>query len=61
MFLRSAHTHTHVYLTKQATRKGEAPIMLATRVSKDSGSDKGSKIGDFTHLMLLQRVTRADL
>ena len=25
------HTHTHVYLTKQATRKGEAPIVLATR------------------------------
>jgi len=25
------HTHTHVYLTKQATRMGEAPIVLATR------------------------------
>ena len=25
------HTHTHIYLTKQVTRKGEAPIVLATR------------------------------
>ena len=25
------HTDTHIYLTKQVTRKGEAPIVLATR------------------------------
>ena len=31
MQLPLTHTHTHVYLTKQATRKGEAPIVLATR------------------------------
>jgi len=27
------HTHTHVYLTKQATRKGEAPIVLNSSCS----------------------------
>jgi len=31
------YTHTHVYLTKQATRKGEAPIVLAIR---DRRTDK---------------------